>query len=260
MDITQQLPFQQQSSSLIPSQVATTSPTLPIQNTSATITESVLSHLQPTSTITLQDLEKFWSAKQKEIKQFIEVTVNRKLDAEVKKAQRKQMSSSNHKRNNVNNFGQEVLDYILKDIGKLIKAGKGYTNVLQTVIRMLYFTPEQKCNHNIYIIKGAVNCAAIYKDGAWGMYPIEWAIARVVQRGNDVLQHYLLGDNENLKVFAKEIGKAKMEQLKEFTDMVDNIEDYNEQMESIYRDTEHTILQYQHLAFSELRIPEVSDV
>lgn len=214
----------------------------------------------PSTHLTYQDLEKFWQDKMEtKIKKMIESIVNERIDTELKKTQRRQITTANTRRPALLNFGQENYEHLLLPyMANTLKGTGDFTVILQRVVRDLYFNPEQKRNHNVYIPRDAYNSATVYKDNDWRSYPLDYCLEGLVRRANDVLQHYIIGvDEEVEKGFEKEIGKKKMDSLKDFTNKLDSLEQFPELRQKVYADTEHTIITHQHIAHPKIyEIPE----
>ena len=204
--------------------------------------------------LTIKDLDKFWNEKLEFIKKMVECVVNEKVDIEIKKTQRRQANAIASKRLPIHNFGQENYDHIVRDLASYFKGTTEHASVLQRVIKDLFFNPEVKRNHNIYIPKESYNYTCIFKDNMWSTYPLPWSLEAVVKRGNDVLQHYLVGSDME-KEFAQSIGKRKYESLKDFTNKIDNIEQYPELLEKLCKDTENTITMFQHICHPQIFEP-----
>ena len=199
--------------------------------------------------ITREDLDKYWQDKfENNIKMLIESLVNERVDLEVKRSQRRNNAAALSRRQgpSLSNFGQENYEYILPSMNALYKSDDVF-GTLQRVIKDLYFNPNQKKNHNIYVPRESYNYACIYKDNAWRTYPIDYCIDAVIRRANDVIQHYIVGtDSEFERNFEADVGKKNIERYTEFTNKIDTMEDTPDFRQRLYRETEHTILTNQH--------------
>lgn len=157
-----------------------------------------------------------------------------------------------------NKFGMENYSYI--PLSNIIKSNNDFNTVLQKIICALYFDPKHKPNHIVHIPPNTYRCIAILKNHAWKNYNMEHGLERVIRRANDVMQHYIIGtDEEEERVFQLEIGKKKYEMLREFTDKIDNLDEHQEFYEKLLRDTEHTIVTNQHLVHQEIYAQPQSD-
>ena len=214
--------------------------------------------------VTRAELEQFWHDKfENNIKMLIESLVNERVDVEVKRSQRRHNAAAQSRRqqqptNALCNFGQENYDYILPSLNEMYKHEDPY-RALQKIVKDLYFNPQQKKNHNIYIPRDTYNYACIYKDNAWRTYPVDFCIDSVIRRANDVIQHYIVGtDSESERLFEKDVGRKYIEKYKAFTDKIDTMEDNAEFQQRLYRETEHTILTNQHLVHQRIFEPPVT--
>jgi hypothetical protein len=202
--------------------------------------------------ITRQELERFWIDKlENVIKKMIESAVNERVDTEVKKTQKRYVTGAT-KRPTITNFGQENYEYLLMPylttlMKTVLKSENDFPTLIQRIIKDLYFNPDQKRNHNVYIPRESYHYACIHKDNAWRTYPLAYCIEAMIRRANDVLQHYIIGDENEEKLFEKEVGKKKVEYLKDFTNKIDNLELYSALQQKLHKDTEHTITTNQHL-------------
>ena len=202
----------------------------------------------PPQFITREDMERFWAEKlEPSVKMMVESLVNERIDTEVKKSQRRQ-AAAQARRPALANFGQENYEYLLMPyLTHTLKRNEDLTVTIQRIIKDLYFNAEYKKNHNVYIPRESYNYACIYKDNAWRTYPLDYCIDAIIRRANDVLQHYMIGtDTDVEKMFEKEIGKKKVELLREFTDKIDNLEQFPELQKKLHKDTENTITTFQH--------------
>lgn len=201
--------------------------------------------------ITHKDLEAFWKDQiEPRLHKMIETLVNERIDIELKKTQRRQITAANTtRRPTLLNFGNENYEHLLLPyLASIIKNSSTCEVILQRVIRELFFNPDQKKNNNVYIPKDAYNAAHIYKDNNWRSYSLDFTLEQIIKRANDVLQHYFIGtDPEIEKQFAHEVGKKKYEMIKEFTDKIDNIEQFPDFFQKLRNETEHTVITHQHI-------------
>jgi hypothetical protein len=215
--------------------------------------ENVQSH-DPNAFVTYKDLDKYFEEKFIHIKKVIECTINEKVDLDIRRTLKRQAQiAASAKKTATFNFGQESYDHILDGLANYFRGTTDNTTIIQKIIKDLFFHPEQKKNQNVYIPKDSYNYACVFKDNTWGTYPIKWCLESMIKRGNDVLQHYVVGSEVEIqKQFAQSIGRKKYDTLVEFTNKIDNIESYAEFREKLMRDTEHTILTSQHLVHSHI--------
>lgn len=155
-------------------------------------------------------------------------------------------------------FGQEDYKYMLIPyLSSMINTIPSFTNLLQKVIYDLYFNPDHKNNHIIYIPPDSVNSITVYKDpGSWGNYELIPTLEQIIRRANDILQHYMVGVEEAEENRFKElIGDVKYTALIEFTDKIDNMEADEEFRKKLLKETEHTIVTSQHLVHRHIYDP-----
>lgn len=193
----------------------------------------------------LELMETFWQSKQTQLRHLIESIANEKLDAEVRKSKRHAIANRNLPK--INNFTQEEYQYISNSLENFCKGTSDLTVVLQKIVKDLYFNPNIKRNNNVYIPRNALNYACIYKDNAWGTYPLSYCLEAMVRRGNDVLETYIVGcDEAAQKQFATAVGKKRYEAIKEFTERINDLETYQALKTQLLKDTENTIMTFQH--------------
>lgn len=180
---------------------------------------------------------------EKIIKPIAESIVNEKMEHKTKRM------VGGQRRPALNSFGQESYDHMLLPyMSNLLRSSNDMHFILQKVITDLFFNPEQKRNHTVYINPDTLKYICIYKDNMWKNYKSDFVLDKVIKRGNDVLQHYLFGlDSEQEMLFKQEIGKKKFDILKDFTEKLDNIEEHDDLRDLLLRNTEHTILTHQHI-------------
>lgn len=201
----------------------------------------------------LVDLEtRLFERMEKMIKQMVETCVNERLDNDHKRMRRQATAIA--RRPALCNFGQENYEYLLIPyLSNLVKNSNDLYYIIQRVIVDLFFNPDQKRNHTIYIPQDSYKCIYIHKDGNWRTYQLEPTLERAVRRANDVLQHYIVGsDSEDEKTFLQEIGKKKFEALKEFTEKIDNMEEFPEFRTRLLHEAEHTVITYQHIVHTRM--------
>lgn len=195
--------------------------------------------------------EKIESVLTKVIKPLIDSLVEEKLESAIKTTRKKQKQSSvKISAPQINSFGCENYDHMLRPyLVSTIKSSNDFRAITQFIVRDLYFNPEAKHNHNVYIpLSTTYRCIRVFSRGKWRTYEMEAILMRLVSRANDVLQHYIVGcdDLENT-VFKNEIGKKKYEMLKDYTNLLDNLEKFADMRDKIINDTEHTVLTNQHV-------------
>ena len=148
----------------------------------------------------------------------------------------------------LNSFCQENYNYLLIPyLSSMIKSCSDMNAILQKVITDLYFHPERKSNHIIYIPLNSYKTLTVYMDDGWKNFDLNTTLEKIVRRGNDVLQHYIIGSEpEEEDKFRKEVGNKRYELLKDFTNKIDNMDDDEEFRDKLLIDTEKTIITYQH--------------
>jgi hypothetical protein len=150
---------------------------------------------------------------------------------------------------NISKFCMEDYSYI--KLTSIIKNNDDMNIVLQHIITDLYFNKDKRQNHIIKIPTEETNVISILKtlkcgNTIWKNYDFDLIIEKVIRRANDVMQHYIIGTEEDEeKVFENEIGNVKYEKLKDFTDKIDNIEDHDELKTKLIKETEATIIKKQ---------------
>lgn len=146
-------------------------------------------------------------------------------------------------------FGTENYTYLLMPhLTNLIKSSHDFHVILQKIIVDLYFNPNHKQNNIIYIPPNTYKCITMYVDNAWRNLDMESALESIMRRANDVLQHYLVGVSEDeATTFRSIIGKKKYDMLQNWTNTIDNMEDYEDFRQGLLKETEHTIVTNQHL-------------
>ena len=149
----------------------------------------------------------------------------------------------------LNNFCQENYQYLLMPfLSTAIKSTNEMTAVLQKIVTNLYFHPDRKSNHIIYIPPHTYKVITVYTENSWRNFDLNTTLEKIVRRANDVLQHYMIGaDTEDEEKFKKEIGNKKFELLKDFTNRIDNMDDDEDFMNKLLSDTERTIITNQHI-------------
>lgn len=158
-----------------------------------------------------------------------------------------------HSMNDVANFGTENYDYILMPtLSTIIKNMSDFHAILQRVVTELYFNIDKARNHIVYIPRNAYKSIKIFHENNWKIVDLEPTLEDIIRRANDVLQHYLVGTDQEENMFKTEIGKKKFEGLKEFTDMIDNMEYFSTFRHQLLRETEHTIVTSQHLVHKDV--------
>ncbi len=191
------------------------------------------------------------------IKPLVESYVNERLDPDLKRlnAQRKPIQAA--RRPALNNFGQESYDHLLTPyLPNIVKSSNDPNVLIQKIVMDLFFHPEHKKNHNIYIAPGSYQCITVYKDNSWKNFRLEPILEKIARRANDVLQHYIIGtDATEEAAFRHDVGKKKFEMLKEFTDKIDNLESHEEFGSKLFKDIEHVILTFQHTVHRHLFEP-----
>ena len=130
----------------------------------------------------------------------------------------------------LNNFCQENYNYLLIPyLSSMIKSCSDMNAILQKVITDLYFNPDHKANHIIFIPMNSYKAMTVYMDGGWKNFDLGTTLTKIVRRGNDVLQHYIIGsEQEDEDKFKKEVGHKKYGLLKDFTNNIDNMDDDEE--------------------------------
>lgn len=212
--------------------------------------------------VTFDQMEAFWKDKlQHVVKQLVDAQINERLENDKRGGSTRRPMAGHPRRPALNNFGQENYDYLLMPtLSSILKSNNDLQHVIQKVVVDLFFNPDQKKNHTVYIPVDSYKCINIYKDNNWKPYQLEPTLERIVRRANDVLQHYIVGSDENEeKVFQQEIGKKRFEALKEFTDKIDNMEDFQDFRIKLLKDTEHTITTFQHIVHQRTMEPPSSD-
>jgi len=149
----------------------------------------------------------------------------------------------------LNSFGYESYEHMLMPY--LIKEIKNpsidFNTLLQKIVEDLFFNPDVKQNHNIFIPLNSYDCITVYEHGEWQPRVLHTTLEKIICRANDVLQHYLVGsDSIEETVFKQELGKKKYDALREFTNRIDNLERFPELKAKLIKETEHTILTCQH--------------
>lgn len=154
---------------------------------------------------------------------------------------------------NISKFCMEDYSYI--KLTSIIKNNDDMNIVLQNIITELYFNKDKRQNHIIRIPEDTpqdeTKVISIMKtisvgNVIWKNYDFNLIIEKIIRRANDVMQHYIIGTEEDEeKVFENDIGSVKYEKLKDFTDKIDNIEDYDDLKNKLINDTEATILKKQ---------------
>jgi hypothetical protein len=159
---------------------------------------------------------------------------------------------------NLSRFGMEDYKYMLNPyLTNTLISIKNMFNVLQTIITDLYFNPDQKQNHILFIAPSACKCITVYKEpGGWGNYELKPTLQQIIRRANDILQHYLIGVSDaEERQFKESIGAECFDKLIEFTDKIDNMESHVDFQKRVLKETEHTIVTKQHLVHKNLYDP-----
>lgn len=188
--------------------------------------------------------------KNETIKMMVESCVNKSLHVPNMKHKKnnKTRNEPNNTEINILNFGTENYEYLLMPVlTDIIKKMNDFNAILQKIIIELFFNEFHKENHNIFIPNNSYKTITIFDENIWKNVDLEITLEKVIKRGNDVLQHYLVGSESDEQMFKQEIGKKKLDQLKEFTDKIDNIELFADFRRQLFKETEHTITTYQHM-------------
>lgn len=190
------------------------------------------------------------------LKPVIDAAVTDGIEKSIKNISRKKTACTfiTNKRNLINTFGYESYEHMhMPYLVDLLKGTNDCDSILQRIIADLYFNPEVKQNHNVYIPLQTYKCINTYVRGSWQSRILDSTIEKMILRANDVLQHYLVGSNDvDEAFFRQELGKKKYDILKEFTNRIDNIERFPELKHKWIRETEHTILTRQHFVHNDL--------
>lgn len=147
-------------------------------------------------------------------------------------------------------FGMEDYKYMLNPyLTNTLNSVKNMNTVLQKIICDLYFNPDQKQNHIVFIAPNSCKCISVYKEpGGWGNFELEPTLQQIIRRANDILQHYIVGVSETEeRQFKDALGEDCYNKLVEFTDQIDNMESHPEFQKRLLKETEHTIVTKQHL-------------
>lgn len=190
------------------------------------------------------ELKDLIDKKVEEFKACLIASIDLKLEEYSVKKPRKILKKKVNDKSNFSKFGMEDYSYI--KLTSIIKENDDMNLVLQQIITDLYFNQEKPQNH-IVKIPNDENVVSILKNSAtgnivWKNYDFNTIIEKVIRRANDVMQHYIIGTEEDEeKNFEDEIGNVKYKKLKEFTDMIDNIEDHDELKNKLIAETEDTI-------------------
>lgn len=208
--------------------------------------------------LTMEDLERFWTDKlEKVIRQMIDAQINERIENDKRGGMVRRATLGHPRRPALNSFGQENYEYLLMPaLTTILKSNNDLHHVLQKVIVDLFFNPDHKKNHTVFIPQDSYKCISIYKDNNWKTFQLEPTLEKIAKRGNDVLQHYIVGSDESEeKQFLQEIGKKRFDALKEFTDKIDNMEDLPDFRARLLKDTEHTIITFQHIVHQRMLEP-----
>jgi hypothetical protein len=210
--------------------------------------------------IVRQTVDEVIDEKMAGIRIMMDCLINEKLDA---CAQRRQSRTMNNKPPVFvyEQFGMENYGYLLMPyLTNLCKSSNDLQSILQIVIKDLYFNIDYKKNQIVYILPNTFKSITVNKDNAWKNYELIQTLEKIVRRGNDVLQHYIIGtDPTEESEFKSEIGRKKFEALVEFTDKIDNLEDYPDFRERLLKETEHTIITNQHLVHPQIYEPPAEE-
>ena len=146
------------------------------------------------------------------------------------------------------NFGMEDYQHLLIPyLTQLILKMNDMGTILQRIIIDLFFNPEKKINSNVYIPPNAYKSARVFTDNMWKNYDINPVLEGIVRRANDVLQHYIIGNDVDKNLLLQYIGKRKFDVLEKFTDSIDNMEEDTQFRRALLERTENTIVTNQHL-------------
>ena len=197
-------------------------------------------------------IDEEFNKKMEGIRTMIESTLNEYLTSIGKstianKRSVKARANPNHVK--LSNFGQENYSYLLMPyLSTQIKASHDMYSLLQKIVVDLYFNSDRKSNNIIYIPPSSYKVITVYIDGAWKNFDLNTTLEKIVRRANDVMQHYLVGaEEEEEKRFRQEIGSKKFDVVREFTDKIDTMEDDTALQERLIHDTERTIITHQHM-------------
>lgn len=203
-----------------------------------------------------QKIDHLISTRLKEFQDYIDnrfASLENKLDLLIsKKVTRRKVVLNNAKQNEdeaqeedntmvPSKFGMENYDYI--NLTSIIKSSNDMIAIHQNIIFELYSSPKCKQNHIIKLNNDMIDILKVV-DGTkiWKSYDKHIVIEKIIKRANDVMQHYLIGtDEEEEKLFQQDIGKKKYDQLVEFTDKIDNIEDNDDLRKKLISVTEKTL-------------------
>lgn len=150
----------------------------------------------------------------------------------------------------ISKFCMEDYSYIqIKDI---IKFSDSMDTVMCQIIKELYFNKNKKENNIVKISDDKYISILKHDTGdnnnVWKHYDMDMVIEKIIRRVNDVMQHYIIGvEEEEEKEFKEVIGENKYENLKEYTDMIDNLEDHIEFKSNIYELVVKSLKEYQTL-------------
>lgn len=148
-------------------------------------------------------------------------------------------------------FGSESYEHLGSPY--LIDVLKYTTNlnvVLQRIISDLFFNVNVRKNNNVFIPKDAYNCITVWSNGSWKSHPLQVIMEKMVKRGNDVMQHYLVNRENGL--LQQEIGKNNYDALCDFTNSIVNLQRFPEIRRKLLKDTEHTILTNQYIVHGDV--------
>lgn len=174
-----------------------------------------------------------------ELMSLIEDQINRK-PSKIKKKEKEKSA--------ISRFCMEDYSYI--PIIDIIKFSENMDDVIRRIIKDLYFD-KNKIENNIVKISDHKYISILKYDATnnhnvWKHYDMDMIIEKIIRRANDVMQHYIIGiEEEEEKVFKEHIGEEKYEQLKEYTDMIDNLEDHIEFKEKVYEIVIESLKNYQ---------------
>lgn len=150
----------------------------------------------------------------------------------------------------ISKFCMEDYSYIqIKDI---IKYSDSMDIVMCKIIQELYFNKNKKENNIVRISDDKYISILKHDTGdnnnVWKHYDMDMIIEKIIRRVNDVMQHYIIGvEEDEEKEFKDNIGEKKYEDLKEYTDMIDNLEDHIEFKSNIYELVVNSLKEYQGL-------------
>lgn len=200
-------------------------------------------------------VEEIWQEKLHELKVLIDCCINERLDHSARRETYTRVPKQSTP--TYAQFGMENYSYLLMPyLSNICKSTGDFHGILQKIIQDLYFNLDYKKNNIVYIPPNSYKSITVFKDNSWKNYELAPTLEKIVRRGNDVLQHYIIGtDPTEENEFRSEIGRKKFDALVEFTDKIDNLENYPEFRERLLKETEHTIVTNQHLVHRHIYEP-----